>query len=578
MSWIIGYIGNCSDSSIKKIETFAENKLVEYRENNFVVFAGGNAKTCLHLINNLANEKFISVGIGIKVDDNKTSFMKANDWKIISNSSIARKLGGHFINVRWNKNEIKIYTDALGLRDIYYIKVAKDQIIFSTRGDWLSRIIQAEINFKEFGSRWLLFNQLSAKSIFNNIVRINSGTSILINRLDFSLSIDKFNWLPNHDKNVISIVDYSRQLDELITFPFTTNQKVSLSLSGGMDSRLILSYLLNNGDKNWYSHTFGDYYHPDSIVAQRITSNWGIEHEKINMELPTADVFLSELTEYVSLTNVNNAVSGYLQLRNYKNLIDRNEVIVDGGFGEIWRREFFNRLLIRGRKELVDRNIEGMIPYLRVHHANIFAEEIQKAFLTGCKEQLEDIISVLPKAESIGVENWIDLFSIKTRLLNYYSSAQIHLDSWVFSYMPFIQPSILKKLFSIPLAQRKNGKMFREIIKQNFKPLVKYPLAKGQFTHPFFLSTIQARIWNTAYTKLKLKMYNDRGTANLLNALLPYIQDTITSSSVKECSYYDYSKLLRLSNNLTKGTATDFDLYELDWWLAFELFRQGINK
>lgn len=578
MSWIIGSIGNFSNDLIKKIETFAENKLVEYREDNFVVFAGGNDKTCLHMINNLANEKFISVGIGLKVDDYKTSFMTAEDWGIISNSLIARKLGGHFINVRWSKNEIKIFSDVLGLRDIYFTKVAKDHIIFSTRGDWLSKIIQAGIDFKEFGSRWLLFNQLSAKSIFNNIVRINSGTSILINRLDFSLSIDKFNWLPNNDKNVVPIGDYSRQLEELIVFPFTANQKISLSLSGGMDSRLILSYLLDGGDKNWYSHTFGDYNHPDSIVAQKITSNLRIEHEKINMELPTADVFLSEVTEYVSLTNVNNAVSGYLQLRNYKNLIGRNEVIVDGGFGEIWRREFFNRLFIRGRKELDERNIEGMIPYLQVHHANIFTEEIQKTFLAGCKEQLEDIISALPKAESIGVENWIDLFSIKTRLLNYYSSAQIHLDGWVFSYMPFIQPSILKNIFSIPLAQRKNGKMFREIIKQNFKPLVKYPLAKGQFTHPFFLSTIQSRIWNIAYKKLKLKMYNDRSTANLLNALLPYIQDTITSSCVKECSYYDYSKLLRLSNNLTKGTATDFDLYELDWWLAFELFRQGISK
>lgn len=578
MSWIIGSIGNCSYDLIKKIEILARNKIVEYREDNFVVFAGGNDKTCLYKINNLANEEYISVGIGLIVDDYKTSLMTVEDWGIISNSSIARKLNGHFINVRWNRNEIKIFSDVLGLRDIYFTKVENDHIIFSTRGDWLSKIIQAGIDFKEFGSRWLLFNQLSAKSIFNNIIRINSGTSVLINRLDFSLSIDKYNWLPDHDKNVISVSKFSRKLNEHITFPSTTNQKISLSLSGGMDSRLILSYLLNSCGGKWYSHTFGDYHHPDSIVAQRITSDIGIEHEKINIELPTADIFLSEVTEYVSLTNVNNAVSGYLQLRNYKNLIGRNEVIVDGGFGEIWRREFFNRLFIRGRKELLERNIEGMIPYLQVHHANIFTEEIQKTFLAGCKEQLEDIISTLPKAESIGVENWIDLFAIKTRLLNYYSSAQIHLDSWVFSYMPFSQPSILKNLFNIPLAQRKNGKMFREIIKQNFKPLVKYPLAKGQFTHPFFLNTIQSRIWNIAYKKLKLKMYNDRSTANLLNTLFPYIQDTITSSSVKECSYYDYSKLLRLSNSLTKRTATDFDLYELNWWLAFELFRQGISK
>lgn len=578
MSWILGLLGEFSDSIIQKVTKVMNEKIVDYKETGLIVYAGGIQQTCLHLTNQQSEDNFITVGIGINASANEVKFMNLNDWRSISYHTKARELCGHFINFRWNRNEIKIFTDVLGLRDFYFTKLAKDQIIFSTRGDWLSKIIQADIDFKEFGSRWLLFNQLSGKSIFKNIERINSGTSIIINRLDFSLSIDKFNFLPDHDKNIISIEDYSCLLDELITFPFNSNQKISLSLSGGMDSRVILSYLLKKGDKNWNTHTFGEHNHPDSIVAQRITSNLRIEHEKINMGMPTADKFLSEVKEYVSLTNVNNAVSGYLQLRNYINLIGRNEIIVDGGFGEIWRREFFNRLLIRGRQEFLKQSIKGMLSYLQVHRANIFSEEIQKTFLAGCIEQLEKIISTLPKAEDIGAENWIDLFALKTRLSNYYSSAQIHLDGWVYSYMPFIQQCLLKNLLSIPLAQRKNGKMFREIIKQNYKPLIKYPLAKGQFTHPFFLSTIQSRIWNIAYKNLNFKMYNDKNTANLLNELLPYIQDIITSKSIKECSYYDYLKLLRLSNNLTKGIATDFDLYELDWWLAFELFRQGINK
>ncbi|MBI3125852.1 MAG: hypothetical protein HYZ10_15760 [Ignavibacteriales bacterium] len=486
MSWIIGAVGRCSVELQKKIESLTSNKFVEYRENNLIVFAGGNSQTCLFNVNGFSNEKFITVGIGIKNDENKTRFMQVADWENVSNSSNAQKLDGHFVNVRWNNDEIKIFTDVLGLRDIYFTQTTKDVFVFSTRGDWLSKICDSEINFKEFGSRWLLFNQISDKSIFTKIERVCGGTSVIFSRRQNNFTVNKFTWLPKFESVHVLIEEHSRQLNKLIHFPFSNSHQITLSLSGGMDSRLILSSLLNSANRNWYAHTFGDQNHPDSVVAQKISGDMGIKHEQINLDLPVIDKFLAEVTEYVSLTNVNNAVTGYLQLMNYKKLIGRNEVIVDGGFGEIWRREFFNRLLIKGRKELINRNIEGMIPYLQVHHADIFTEEIQKSFLASCKEQLEDIIEALPKAELIGVENWIDLFAIKTRLSNYYSSAQIHLDGWVFSYMPFIQPIILNNLFCVPLSQRKNGKMFREIIKQNNNSLVKYPLAKGRFTHPFF--------------------------------------------------------------------------------------------
>lgn len=578
MSWLIGAVGNITNELRKQVSTLADSQLVKHDDANLLIIAGGIKKTCLFQVDNTNRENFVSVGVGIINNENTIRFMDDKLWENINSVEEARKLEGHFVNVRWNKGEVKIFTDVLGLRDIYYSSITNDCIIFSTRGDWLAKILRAEINFKEFGSRWLLFNQISPNSIFNNIERICGGKSIVIDRGNYKITADSYEWLPDFENKHLSINDYSSKLEELINIPFVSDHRVSLSLSGGMDSRLILSYLIQKNKRTWYSHTFGDYDHPDSMVAQKIATDLRIEHERINLEETTPEIFLAEAKDYLLQTNVNNAVSGYLQLRNYKNLIGRNEVIIDGGFGEIWRREFFNRILVRGRKNLNDKDTDGMIPYLRVHRADVFTEDIKNTFYKGCKEQLENSFKTLPDANTIGMENWIDLFAVKTRLLNYYSSAQVHLDGWVFSYMPFIQQSLLKNLFNTSLSKRKNGKMFRQIIKQNYKTLSNYPLAKGQFTHPFFLNTIQSRIWNIAYKKLKLKMYNDNSTEHLLNTLSPYIQDTITSASVKQCGYYDYSKLLRLSNVVAKDTASSYDLYELDWWFAFELFRQEITQ
>ncbi|MBI3125851.1 MAG: hypothetical protein HYZ10_15755 [Ignavibacteriales bacterium] len=73
-------------------------------------------------------------------------------------------------------------------------------------------------------------------------------------------------------------------------------------------------------------------------------------------------------------------------------------------------------------------------------------------------------------------------------------------------------------------------------------------------------------------------MYDDRSQGKLIYFLSQYLQDTISSMGVKECGYYDYPKLLRLSNAISKRNATASDLHELDWWLSFELFRQGLNN
>ena len=393
----------------------------------------------------------------------------------------------------------------------------------------------------------------------------------------WKFTINKYNWLPVKVGNEFSNNEFSDLLEKLIIFPSLNSQKITLGLSGGMDSRVMLSYLIKNKKLKWDSYTFGNDNSPDSYIAKNIASNLGINHEQINISFSTSDDCLDRIKNYVSQTLVNNPASGFLQLRNYDALVDRNEIIIDGGFGEIWRREFFNRLLVRGKDSLENNNIKGIMNHLISHRADIFNYEIQKEMMEGCNEQLDKIIKELPGVNEIGKENWTDLFAIKTRLTNYYSHEQAHLDELVLNYMPFAQPLLLENLMNLKLMQRRNGRLFREIIKNNYKPLIKYPLAKGLITHPFWFNTIQSRVWNIFRKKIKWKIYNDYNLNNLINLLTPFIQDTIHSQNTRECNYYDYSKIIKLSDSLMKKDVSGKEISELDWWLAFELFRRQLS-
>jgi hypothetical protein len=576
MSWIIGASGNLTKELIGKIKSCTPSSIFQVELDDLIIIAGGNSNTLFYSTQDTLDNQFIIAGIGIRTKTDQIKFLNTSDWMNITNEEDMQKLNGHFVLIKWNRYEIKIFTDSLGLRDIYLSRLRNGYILFSTRVDWLAKITQAKLNFREFGSRWLLFNQISRESVFENIDRITAGTKVIIYRASCKATTTKFNWQPEFTKTNYSTLDFSKTLNDFIFLPLINKQKLSLSLSGGMDSRVILSCLISSKYKDWYTHTFGDRNHPDSLVAKKITIDLGVIHEEINLSLPEDDSIIKEIADYVSGTLVNNAASGFLQLRNYNKLVGRNEIIIDGGFGEIWRREFFNRLLITGQKTLINNNAKEIIPYLTIHRANIFNEDVKLEMLCGCEEQINNIFSELPRINEIGIENWVDLFAIKTRLVNYYSHEQTRLDSLVMCYMPFAQPFLLDNIFNISIEQRKNGKMFRKLIRNNYSPLLKYQLAKGQLSHPFWLNTIQSRIWNIAYKKLKLKTYRDNSSERLINSLKTFINDSINSTSIKEAGIYDYNKLINLSQSLHKGDATAMNIHELDWWLAFELFRQQV--
>lgn len=579
MSWFLGGIGHFNQEFLSTIKQITPSPLMQTASDSMFLFAGGIPNTCkFKLDDSLRGKNWLQVGIGIFQKSPKR-FLSNDDWnQIVANGEEEKmELDGHYVLLSWDLDRILFVTDKLGLRDFYYCSDARGNIFFSTRIDWLARLIPTEINFKEFGSRWLLFNQISQNSVLKNITRVIGGQSIKIDRKankafftenNFSTSARHLDYQPN------SFVD---QLSELISFPLAAN-KISLSFSGGLDSRLLFSYLLGNKKRNWDAHTFGDENHPDAVIAKRICNDFDIPHRQIEIPQPSSDRFILELKDYVGQTVVNNCASSFLQLRNYYGLECGNQIVIDGGFGEIWRREFFNRLLFLGSKFILNGDIEKIIPHLRLHRADIFSEEVKRIMLEGSKKQLEIIFSELPLPDQIGLENWIDLFAAKTRIQNYYSHEQSRLDLILTSYMPFLQPSILDELSATPVSQRKNGKLFRMLIKKNAENLVKYSLVKGQMVVPFWMNTLQSRVWNLIRKKI-LRKSDDLGRRRkLFIDMTPLILDIFSSTSVKECNFYDHKKITTLIENLYKGNYDERILNELDWWLSFELFRQQIEK
>jgi len=563
MSWLFGYFGNQATSNIQS----PEPPLFSFKSSNLILHAGGNKQTTFFKSNSLGSCWAI-VGVGLRILDDECVVLNENDYNSILNSPqiVFNPINGHYVAVKYSDNELEFFTDDLGLREINIVKTVHGYG-FTTRIDWLKYFIKSEIELKEFGSRWLLQNQISRKSIIKGVHRLVSSNAMIQNG---ELKVEQHTWQPDFDVE-LSKVKFDDILKSLLMIK---EKKVSLSLSGGLDSRLLLSYLFNKNSGHWETHTFGDPNHPDSKIASEMLSSLGRKNEIIDGELPSTDKLIEILKNYSIQTMVTNPVSSILNLRFYSRLTDGNRIIIDGGFGEIWRRAFANRLLILGKNTLLRKDLKAIANLLRYNRANIFSEEALIEFNLGISEQLDDLFDEFPDINQIRPEHWIDLLSIRTRLANYYAPEQTRVDQYVISFMPFVQKDILKLLFDADEKVKLNDKFFKQFIKQNVSVLTKYPLVKGKITHSFNVSSLSSRLQSRIKNKLGI-FYKDKHQINFLNSMREFIGDIINSSDVRSYEYYDSKKLNTIANKfLSSGGKYN---KELDWFLSFELFRQGLS-
>jgi hypothetical protein len=564
MSWIFGYFGNTDQKQF----TSPETPLYSFKDSNLILFACGNKQTCF-LKSNASDSCWAVAGVGLKSEKDGYNVFSENEWDthLISNQINLDPVNGHFVAIKYFDNELKFFTDELGLREIFIVKLP-DGYGFTTRIDWLKYFIKPDIDLKEFGSRWLLQNQISRNSFIKNANRLVCANATIKNN---SLSIKQNLWQPVFE-STYNPEEFDDTIKRILSIK---NKKISLSLSGGLDSRLLLSYLTRKSSDSWDTHTFGDPDHPDSQIAAELLISLNRKNEIIDDELPSIDKLIEFVKTYSVQSAVTNPVSSILNLRFYDKLLVDDKIIVDGGFGEIWRRAFANRLLLLGRNALLTKNAKTVSVFLRYQRVDIFTEEALEEMEKGIVNQFEELFSEMPDVNQIGSEKWIDLFSIRSRLTNYYSPEQARVDHLVVSFMPLVQKDILNLLFGINDSDKRNGKLFKQIIRQNSSQLAKQPLVKENITHSFKASSISARLHSRIKKKLGFA-YQSKGLIEFQNSLREFIGDILQSTEVRNYEYYDYKKLDKIAKNFSSNS-NDYNS-EIDWFLTFELFRQGITK
>lgn len=501
MSWLFGYIGEHVDLVQRKFNSFCPDPIKKVENEKFVIFGGGSEKTFFTSAESPDSSNWFVCGIGISKINGCYKINDEKDWAVTIKNNLfdESKLHGHYLITIWREDEIVIVTDPLGLRDVYISK-HNEGLFFSNRVDWISKFTRSEIDFESFGSRWMLLNQISHDSVLSNIDR-HVAKKIKINRSNLEVRVSDCEWSPESFNGGTTEDQIFRDLQNYLN-DLISSSHIKLSLSGGIDSRLLLSFLTKYDSDLWDAHTFGSIESTDSIISKKLAAELNFRHELYKIPSPNINHLKQSLVEYSLQTVVNNSPREIVQLQNYDMLKNSTGIIIDGGFGEIWRRSFFKKIALFGSKDVLNFNPDNLYKKLLLPRADIFCDEINTKMMKGCKSQLIELAEKLPNPNKIGVENWLDLFAIKTRLPNYYGPEQARVDSLTAALMPLIQLPILRHLFSVKLGNRRNGKLVKAIIKRNDRRLMKYHLAKNDSTYPFYLTPLQSQLYVRIINKL----------------------------------------------------------------------------
>ncbi len=568
MSFIIG----CFGKSIKKYraEILALNINVKFKfeSENYFILADGIKETC-NAGKIDEDNKFISVGTGISKFHNRITLLQENNWSYIlkNRKEEIHNINGHFIVIEFSNDKLIVFSDSFGMRELYYF-LEDNVLIFSTRTDLLKKLKRnISLNLNEFGSNWLLNFQLNFTSGINNIERLGPG-----GKLVFDNSIVKksnFLWKPKIESEFDDKFFFGR-LKNYSTFPIQNNLKLSLALSGGLDSRLLFS-ILNSQKNQWFIHSFGEENHPDVKMAKRIAKHFGFEIQNFNPDLNSSVGIIKMLESFFRQTLPIIPAHEVLIANLNSEIYAQDKIIIDGAFGEIFRRQFFYTLSLKGKNALINFNQNEILKYLKGFKADIFNHETIKIMEKGCLHDISLIPQYMPKIEEDKIQNWIDQFSIIFKLPNIFGLLQTFSDNISIAYMPFVQRDILNMNFNIPISKRKNGKLFRNKIKQSSTELSKFSLIKNNVKYPFSFGSMQQRIFLKLNNKFG-KTYRFNDDQRILYLLKDYIYDEIDSINFKNFDFYDHNKILTLVNNFYSGQTNLSN--QLNWFLSFNTWRK----
>ncbi|MFW9853214.1 MAG: asparagine synthase-related protein [Candidatus Thorarchaeota archaeon] len=379
-----------------------------------------------------------------------------------------------------NNNEMEIITDPFGF-DFIYIAEDKNSIILSSH---LKYIIQYNNKFLEKLNLDSVINYLYSHMIlgtktlfqdisllpYNRVMKFNYKKSDIKNQLQKNIKEAPYHFtFPNKyddEKNIqSSIEECSLLLKKLTkTLADSHNEKIGFMLSGGLDSRTLVSTIPNNQRKRCEVFTFDSTKDgPEIQAAKEVLKRIKLKHNTaiISLEKIVKNIYKHMwLSEGVS----NHLVSGLITLIDNKPDIN---MIVDGYLGDTqFGGEFFSSIEEKHKKYSIEEALKLNMKMHNYSFSNLIFKSIVKDDLSYSEiidENISEHVKFLWNIDSPLMK--IETLLAQTRGRCYSVGGPRMMHNFGDIIFPYYNPEIFSCYITVPYQEREKRKFELSVLK-----------------------------------------------------------------------------------------------------------------
>jgi len=551
MGWFIGVRGknssHCASVPLLKKIVGESCVLFEYQSGNGIVVAGGLPETCYS--HSDGETGWVVAGIGIQEENRGFQFMSKDSWQhTLSTSSIQPKnIQGHYAFVKWDNATLELCNDVLETRRAYFFE-QEGCLFYSTRLDWLAKIKKgAKLDITQIGSYFSLMNSVHDGSIVEGIQRLGpNGYARFDGRVDHKWN----HWVPGEcsqqGRSIIPV------LSELLPGPINENGKVYLGLSGGIDSRTVLSLLHSRNNFPFSVLTYGENGHPDVLMAQRIAREQKLDIESYLFSQDDGATAQQKMTQIALASEMTDTGVHYQMFSFLQNVYNGKNSLVDGGRGEVLRGGYGNTFILRGKHAIKNGDAQNFIRLDKKGAPSFIAQELWKKMTESTEQLMAKALNEMPSLNDISLSDWVDLYLVRYRLKNTDVNMQGFFDTVIPSYMPMLQPVLLDMRFSTKT--RPGNRLFSNCISSQFNELTRYPLVRYDTYIPFWAgnSNVVSKLFGVALRKMN-RCFHPQYPIALAQSIKEDVFDRVNSKLCRECELYNFPVIKRTVDEFYQG-------------------------
>lgn len=347
-------LGKCFNK-ISKSSSEDEFKLFEYKT-DFIHYLSFQKKadTSKKKYNYVHPEGGLTAYSGLLVGKTSTNkdYRKAESIKAFSDDPVrfSKNIFGHFAVINISEREFQCFTDNKSYQNVYYYQSDYGGIYVSNSIQFIKLFKEQEFNYDVLLD-WLaletiLFNETEEKDVFmlpaNGVLKWKFKKGLTVGNYK---ALGEILYSSDSKKKLLQTA--ASELRSSAKY-LATHHDCNINLSGGFDSRLILSMFWGLDKSRIDSVTYSD--NPfDLSVAKKVARDHSLNHTAITAfeELPTIEELHNDLVferfPFVKYSSVFNYMVKNSLNDMYKN---KNRVVLKGYGGNADRRILENKYLL----------------------------------------------------------------------------------------------------------------------------------------------------------------------------------------------------------------------------------------